>query len=182
LPTSACTDCGNGIIDPGEVCDGTNLNGHTCMTQGFAGGALACTPMCALDTTGCNAGACDPDGTYTIMGNPISYTCCSGNVDVNINEFIFANAGATVDSATSDPKTMTGMATTCPSGSFSVTASINGGCIETYSLSGSFTSAKVWTGTYKITFSGDPNQCSCFGGALGTPCINQSYPITATRP
>jgi hypothetical protein len=47
-------DCGNGVLDTGEHCDGANLNGKTCQTQGFAGGTLACTAACRFDTTGCN--------------------------------------------------------------------------------------------------------------------------------
>jgi len=46
--------CGNGIVDPGEACDGADLGGATCVSLGFAGGGtLACTGACAYDTTGC---------------------------------------------------------------------------------------------------------------------------------
>jgi hypothetical protein len=46
--------CGNAVIEPGETCDGTNLGGHTCILEGFAGGTLACRADCAgFDTTGC---------------------------------------------------------------------------------------------------------------------------------
>ena len=45
--------CGNGIIDAGEQCDGVVLGGKTCQTQGYYGGALACT-TCAFDVTGCH--------------------------------------------------------------------------------------------------------------------------------
>lgn len=53
----ACTaeDCGNGSIETGEHCDGENLGGKTCQTQGFASGTLACTTACKFDTTGCRA-------------------------------------------------------------------------------------------------------------------------------
>ena len=74
--------------------------------------------------------------------------------------------------------TMIGNATTCPSGSFSNQATIAGGCAETYRLTGSFTNANTWTGTYELKFVGP--DCDCFGG-LGTPCVNQAYSITATR-
>jgi len=46
--------CGNGIADPGEVCDGADLQGQTCVTQGFAGGTLACSADChSFDYSGC---------------------------------------------------------------------------------------------------------------------------------
>jgi len=55
--TSGCTDapadCGNGVVDAGEQCDGANLNEQTCETQGFDGGTLSCTAICQFDTTGC---------------------------------------------------------------------------------------------------------------------------------
>jgi hypothetical protein len=47
--------CGNGVIDAGEDCDQSNLNLQTCMTQGFAGGLLACGAGCKFDTSGCSA-------------------------------------------------------------------------------------------------------------------------------
>ncbi len=179
LVTTGCSKCGNAMIDPGEQCDGTNLGTHTCMTEGFTGGTLACTAGCMLDTTGCTQGTCNPNGVWTISGAPFSYTCCSGNVDVNVSSFIFSSAGATVDASPSDPVTMTGSATSCPVGSFTDSGTIPGGCAETYTLTGSFSDANTWTGTYKLTFTG--SQCSCFNGALGAPCVNQIFPVTATR-
>jgi hypothetical protein len=45
--------CGNGIVESGEQCDGENLNGQTCATQGFDGGKLTCSAECTFDTSGC---------------------------------------------------------------------------------------------------------------------------------
>jgi cysteine-rich repeat protein len=45
-------NCGNGSIDTGEDCDGTELGGKTCVSQGFGGGVLVCTG-CHLDDSGC---------------------------------------------------------------------------------------------------------------------------------
>ena len=49
--------CGDGAINAcGEVCDGADLGGATCYTQGFVGGGpLACSPGCELDTSACSA-------------------------------------------------------------------------------------------------------------------------------
>ncbi len=59
--TSACTepsaDCGNGVLDAGEQCDGAELGGQTCKTQGFDDGELACTAACRFDTSACTAAA-----------------------------------------------------------------------------------------------------------------------------
>ncbi len=53
---------GDGVRDPGETCDGTDLGDATCQLEGFYGGALACTDGCGLDTTGC-VGFCG-DGVW----------------------------------------------------------------------------------------------------------------------
>jgi hypothetical protein len=45
--------CGNGIAEPGEGCDGTDLRGATCESEGFTGGTLACTSTCKVDESGC---------------------------------------------------------------------------------------------------------------------------------
>jgi hypothetical protein len=51
--------CGNGQVDPGEDCEGGNLNGRTCMSLGFDSGTLACSSGCSYDTSGC-VGALTP--------------------------------------------------------------------------------------------------------------------------
>lgn len=56
--------CGNGYIQSGEQCEGSNLNGQTCQTQGFTGGTLSCSASCQLVNTSCTlvTGQCT-DGT-----------------------------------------------------------------------------------------------------------------------
>ncbi len=51
----ATADCGNGVIQAGEQCDGQNLDGQTCASLGYHGGNLLCTGGCQLDTTDCIA-------------------------------------------------------------------------------------------------------------------------------
>ncbi len=100
--TSGCDPnpaCGDGVKNGAETCDGADLGGQSCMTQGFPGGALACLTNCSgFDTSGCDPNpacgdgvkngveACDgadlggescvtqgfPGGTLTCLGN------CSG--------------------------------------------------------------------------------------------------------
>lgn len=46
--------CGDGVAQGREVCDGSDLQGETCVTQGFSGGDLACLRDCTgFDTSGC---------------------------------------------------------------------------------------------------------------------------------
>ena len=57
---SGCTDdvaaaCGDGVVDASEDCDGEELAGADCASQGFPGGDLACAADCKFDTAGCTA-------------------------------------------------------------------------------------------------------------------------------
>jgi len=67
IDTSTCgsveAECGDGIVQPanGESCDGDELGGNTCLTQGFSGGDLACLADCEFDTSDC-------DGYFTLTG------------------------------------------------------------------------------------------------------------------
>jgi hypothetical protein len=50
--------CGDNTKDVGEVCDGTDLDGEDCVSQGFVSGTLACSVGCgSFDTSGCVAAA-----------------------------------------------------------------------------------------------------------------------------
>src|SRR5438093_928754 len=56
------TACGNGVVDPGEECDGGNLAGATC---GGCAGTPVCTAACKVDRSGCTNGVCDASETCT---------------------------------------------------------------------------------------------------------------------
>jgi len=45
--------CGDGIVGSSEDCDGDNLNGRTCRSEGFVAGILSCTVACDFDTSRC---------------------------------------------------------------------------------------------------------------------------------
>lgn len=56
-------ECGDNIVNTGgEACDGSDLNGETCVSLGFTGGALSCNG-CAFDLSGCA-------GCSTVTGLP----------------------------------------------------------------------------------------------------------------
>jgi cysteine-rich repeat protein len=61
------SDCGDGIIDAGEVCDGDNLNGQTCADLGFTTGA----PQCALDCLSLLVGTCQDGEVLEVVINEI---------------------------------------------------------------------------------------------------------------
>jgi len=57
--------CGDGTIQPGELCDITVPSGITCTSLGFTGGTVKCTNNCRLNTTLCasnSTGCSDTDG------------------------------------------------------------------------------------------------------------------------
>jgi len=54
--------CGNGIVEPGEQCDGANLNGQTCVGLGYIGGTLSCNANCTFNTSACTSAPPPPGG------------------------------------------------------------------------------------------------------------------------
>ncbi len=96
--SGTCTppNCGNGVINSGEQCDGdNNLDGKTCSTVpgGYNGGDLKCKADCTFNTDDCSIGGgedcTDDDGdTYSA----ISADCETGNDCDDTNETI--NPGA----------------------------------------------------------------------------------------
>jgi hypothetical protein len=52
--TTTVPTCGNGRLDRGEQCDGTNLFGRDCLTLGYhGGGQLMCRPDCLFEVRDC---------------------------------------------------------------------------------------------------------------------------------
>jgi hypothetical protein len=45
--------CGNGMLDPGEGCDGSDFGGKTCQSLGLGSGTLTCNACCSIVATGC---------------------------------------------------------------------------------------------------------------------------------
>ncbi len=75
--------CGNGVLDPGEECDGTNLDGASCSSlypTTRPGGDLACNANCTFDTTDCRAPECGNDireGTEECDGADLNNRTCA---------------------------------------------------------------------------------------------------------
>jgi hypothetical protein len=76
LIEGTCTFCGDNLREGTETCDGPQLGGQTCVSQGFDGGTLACNATCnGYNTAGCTE--CGNAG-QTCMSDA---DCCSGNCD-----------------------------------------------------------------------------------------------------
>lgn len=75
------TFCGDGMISPGEECDGAKLNGMTCGDFEFDGGTLGCAASCKFDTTKCTRAM--PCTTYMDCPQPApapeNYRECNGS-------------------------------------------------------------------------------------------------------
>ena len=62
------TDCGNGVVDVDEQCDGVDLDGESCISLGFAnGGDLTCLGNCAFNLSSCFS------GTFPKTGQTVTY-------------------------------------------------------------------------------------------------------------
>jgi len=72
-PPAICEQCGNGVREGAEVCDGNDLGGASCEGFGFNGGVLACDASCTFDPSQCDTedpgldvtGATDPEDPGT---------------------------------------------------------------------------------------------------------------------
>lgn len=58
--SGASGNCGNGVIDPGEQCDGAALDNATCTLLGFSGGSLSCSSSCEFNVSSCTGAAITP--------------------------------------------------------------------------------------------------------------------------
>ena len=97
--TECASSCGNDTRECSELCDGTDLGGQTCQTQGFDGGTLACNGTCnGFDTSGCvnyvcgnnicetaaeNCLTCPQDCNGLQSGNPNKQYCCGDGGGTN---------------------------------------------------------------------------------------------------
>lgn len=55
-------ECGNGILEIGEQCDGSDVGSATCSDFGAEAGDLTCTGICTIDSSGCGIDDPDMDG------------------------------------------------------------------------------------------------------------------------
>lgn len=61
--------CGNDVAEYGEECDGENLQGATCISEGFTYGTLSCNSSCQYDTSGCTDNRFTDNGDGTVTDN-----------------------------------------------------------------------------------------------------------------
>ncbi len=66
--TGSTGTCGNGQVDPGESCDGSDLQSATCASLGYSGGSLSCSSSCQFNVSACTGGTIKP----TVVANRTS--------------------------------------------------------------------------------------------------------------
>ncbi len=106
-PAAACQQarCGNGVIDycpeldikegSTEGCDGNQLGGATCASQGYSGGSLSCGPTCELDRRACDS--CSADARVTACGHLPAAAPTVSRLSIATNESEIAVAWAEVE-------------------------------------------------------------------------------------
>lgn len=57
VTVSATAVCGNNVKESGEDCDGSDLNGATCVSRGYTGGSLSCNSNCTFNVSSCTSAA-----------------------------------------------------------------------------------------------------------------------------
>ena len=61
--------CGDGVKDPGQLCDGTDFGGLSCGSFGYEMGDLICVDCQSIDTSGCSGGISTlPPASYADCG------------------------------------------------------------------------------------------------------------------
>jgi hypothetical protein len=88
--TSACVAqyCGNDNVESPEICDGDDLNGVSCRSEGFFSGAVTCAETCdGTDTTACVANVC---GNGTVEGAEV---CDTALFDVTCRDIALPDGG-----------------------------------------------------------------------------------------
>lgn len=63
---AATAECGNGLRETGEACDGADLGTFTCASVGYASGTLACESSCLFNFDGCVANPVCGNGVLEI--------------------------------------------------------------------------------------------------------------------
>jgi hypothetical protein len=113
---AANPNCGNGQINAGEQCDGSNLNGQDCTDRGFVGGSLSCSSSCQFNTAGCfntenctNGADDDNDGFVDCADSQCSsLPNCSDTSEGSCSEPDIALAGSNNGDTTGKPNVLQG--------------------------------------------------------------------------
>lgn len=90
--------CGNGSVEGGEQCDGSDLAGQNCVGRGFDSGTLQCNNLCQFDTSNCANDAPPPTPTPAPPPPPSDGECPDGfmNEQVVTGQATFGVKGVSI--------------------------------------------------------------------------------------
>jgi len=100
MPTTTGPACGDDVVEGDEECDGSELGGEDCASQGFDGGELACADDCTFDTSGCMNVNCGDD---VIGGKEVCDGSDLGGQDCAAEGFDGGELGCLADCSAFDP-------------------------------------------------------------------------------
>lgn len=79
-PTQPSSLCGNGMLDPGEACDGAPPQGKSCLDYGLDAGHVGCTATCDADLSDCRKIGWTP--MKSPVHDPMHFVWGTGTSDV----------------------------------------------------------------------------------------------------
>lgn len=167
-------ECGNGIIDPGEECDGADLGGRICESYLLNPNGISCTSDCKFNTRECSTIE-SWDGFYKI--GEIFYPCAVGTASQGVpNNY---NSCPTCPSGTYAAGTNSWVCTGCATGYYSLPGAascsrVTTTCQDGYYASG--TSCLPCTAGYYCF--GGYGRAACPGGYTGPVGIKSKESCT----
>ena len=169
--TTSQPTCGNGVLDPGEECDGSAFGGFTCPSPS---GALLCTGDCKIDFSEC------PEASTTTTSTTVATTSTSTTTSAPASTTTTSTTTSSTSSTTpTSTTTTTTSQPTCGNGVIDPGEQCDG------SAFGGFTcpspgGALLCTGDCKIDFSECPSASSTSTTAAPTTTTSTTAAPTTT--
>jgi len=165
MPSDCQPVCGDAMVVGSEDCDGTNLDGETCMSRGFTAGTLACSGSCTFNTAGCTSSSCGNSridtGEECDDGNTRAFDGCGASCQVEDGFYLPVRLR-------NGEGSNHGMLEVRLSGTWRDV------CDDTYDVAAQRAMANVVCA--QLGFTGTGHQfLTAFGGGSGTPAMDDVY-------
>jgi len=161
-------ECGDGVLDFGEVCDGSLLDGNSCVGFGFSGGDLECNSQCdGFITANCDGYSCNNDGVLDAGSEACDGSDLGGFSCVDFDDFVEGDLLGCNSNCDFD----TNLCSTGGGGD----GSVIGRCVYTETSTGSCETDGFLSSSWTAVWFGDPSEreASCVGGEKVIECPAQ---------